>query len=925
MALAMKPFVGREAELDELRAASEAARSGQPRTILIEGEAGIGKSSLLARFSLGLRDAIVLRASGEETELWLAYGVVAQLVAGARGAGADPPTLLAEGVAEGRDAPAVGADLVRLLGDLQDAAQVVVVEIDDLHWTDSRSARALLFALRRLRADRVLVLLTARTGQVARLGEAWPRFVAGDPQAERIGLSGLSASELVALGAELGIGELSGSAVRTLLDHTGGNPLYCRALLEEVGPEGIARARAGLPAPRALADLIVHRLQSLTVPARQLVISAGTLGRRCELAFAGALAELTDPLPALAEAVEAEIIVERDGEISFVHPLVHSAVYEHLTPAGRRRLHARAAELVGAEDALRHRVAAAFGPDDRLASELEAAADVARGDGRVAQAGAWLARASSITASRGERNRLVLEAIATLLQCGEVAQAEALAPTAAAAERSARQAALLGELDLLAGRPLLAEARLTQAWETHDPSTEADVGAEAAAQLAMVCGIAGRIPEAISWARRVARAHGAAPLLRHRGQSVLAVGLCLEGRGREGLDQLAFLPGHPADVAAEDTDTLVRRGVVRLLLEDLDAAVGDLGTSATRLRAGVPLRYASQCLAYLAEAEYRRGDWDDAVVHGELAVTLAHDADRAWDFGYVHSFAASVPAGRGDWGVARAHVQAARQSAESLGTADTLTAAATAQARLSTAAEDPAGVLQACAVARATGRATWCGRPERYDWRLLEVGALLAVERLGEAADALDELEAVVAAGDPPSPPSAQVGAARLRGGLALARGDHIAAGKAFELAWRHAGGVRAPLPVALLEIADAQRLRAAGRRDRAIALLRSARSRVTMLSARPYVTRCDAELSACGARVAPAQEPGTVGLTRAERAVAALVAAGRTNRETAAELYVSTKTVEFHLGHIYAKLGIRSRRQLRAQLDGAPPATGGN
>ncbi len=124
------------------------------------------------------------------------------------------------------------------------------------------------------------------------------------------------------------------------------------------------------------------------------------------------------------------------------------------------------------------------------------------------------------------------------------------------------------------------------------------------------------------------------------------------------------------------------------------------------------------------------------------------------------------------------------------------------------------------------------------------------------------------------------------------------------------------------LEISDARRLRGAGQPQSAAARLHSARQRLTSLGARPYVEICDRELAAAGAPTGTQTMPALAGLTPAELAVARLVAAGRSNRETAIELYVSVKTVEFHLGHIFGKLGIRSRKDL---IGVAPPHPAGN
>ena len=160
--------------------------------------------------------------------------------------------------------------------------------------------------------------------------------------------------------------------------------------------------------------------------------------------------------------------------------------------------------------------------------------------------------------------------------------------------------------------------------------------------------------------------------------------------------------------------------------------------------------------------------------------------------------------------------------------------------------------------------------------------------------------------------------AARLRGDLATAAGHQAAAAAAFETAWCRAQGLRVPLALAQLEISDARRLRAAGQPRPAVARLRSARQRLITLGARPCLKACDRELAAAAAPAGPETTPALAGLTPAEQAVARLVATGRTNREAAAELYVSVKTVEYHLGNIFGKLGIRSRHDLITRT-GAP------
>ena len=157
-----------------------------------------------------------------------------------------------------------------------------------------------------------------------------------------------------------------------------------------------------------------------------------------------------------------------------------------------------------------------------------------------------------------------------------MAQAEILAARVATARPDARRSWLLGALDFLAGRIAAAETRLREAWRAHDPARDPVQGAAAATWLAVLCLVAGRIPEAIEWGERAAAVGAAPAAMRHRTLGVLAIALFVEGRGPEGLARLAFLPAAPAEVPRKDTDTLVMRGIARAGAEDLAGAIADL-------------------------------------------------------------------------------------------------------------------------------------------------------------------------------------------------------------------------------------------------------------------------------------------------------------------------------------------------------------
>jgi ATP/maltotriose-dependent transcriptional regulator MalT len=200
------------------------------------------------------------------------------------------------------------------------------------------------------------------------------------------------------------------------------------------------------------------------------------------------------------------------------------------------------------------------------------------------------------------------------------------------------------------------------------------------------------------------------------------------------------------------------------------------------------------------------------------------------------------------------------------------------------------------------------------EWRALEIDALISLGRFERASDALTDLEqngiSYERAVD-------RVTVSRLRGKLAGSKGDAATAEMAFRQARRAAERLEMPLERAQLDLDDGRRLRQAGRRSDAAQRLKAARERFTKLRAAPYVELCDRELAACGFDARAELDTAALGLTPSELTVAGLVAKGRSNREIAAELFLSVKTVEFHLRHVFAKLQIHGRRELAELMSG--------
>jgi DNA-binding CsgD family transcriptional regulator/tetratricopeptide (TPR) repeat protein len=887
-------FVGRQDELAILSERFSEAARGRPQVVYLEGEAGSGKSTLLSRFLGSLSEAVILQAGGDEDESLLSYGVVDQLDPDAA---TDP----------GDDPMAVGARLLDLLDRLQAGDRVVVLVLDDLQWADRPSLRAVLFALRRLRADKVLIVVSARSGALADAG--WARFVGGDSRVMRVRLGGLEAGDLTELAAALGLGQLSHRGACRLAAHTGGHALYCRALLDEMGVAALNEKDEGLPAPKALSSVILAHVTTLSTATQAFLAAASVLGHRASRATIASVAQLSGD--EADEAVASGLLEagQIPTELGFPHPLHRAAIYDDLSAAVRRGLHARAAAVVVGGQRLAHRVAAAVGPDEQLADELESAA-VADADLGELIAAAWaFERSAYLSPDAGQRERRLLDAAGVQLIAAD--NAGAARTLAACRGCSARRDALSGLLGVYTGS---ADAgnRLLAAWESHDPGTESEIGARAATSLANWMVLSGRSDQALMWADRAVdgTVPGSAPHTRARVAQAFAMSAA--GRSPDGLAALALLPASGNEVQAAATDALIMRGMLKLYVDDLAGAIADLGVAAARLRNGLPASYPGMCLSDLSDAHFRRGDWDAAVTYAQLATSLAMDTDRPVDLARAHARAAQVLAFRGQWADADAHARAARAAAERFPRALTTAAAAIAGTSLAFARGDWAGVIDAAEPVRAAGPPSVGGLPGVCNWRAFEADALVGLGRLGDAERALDEFDSVVPHG---GLGSAVLALARCRGNLAAAMGDETGAEQAFS----HARSITtmAPMPfeVALLNLDDGRRLCGFGHGPVAVARLEEAHKAFSHLGADPFVQACATELAALQVTAATGSPAALLGLSRSELAVARLAATGLTNREVASQLFVSVKTVEYHLRNSYIKLDITSRRALAALL----------
>ncbi|MEV0378664.1 AAA family ATPase [Nonomuraea sp. NPDC050643] len=917
-------FVGRCRELAVLHAQLGRVCEGRSSLVVLEGPAGVGKTALAGEFLCAIENAVVLEVSGDEGESGLAYGVLGQLgtqaqavpevLAGAQ-ATVQPTAPAAQTGAHGArtrpDPLVVGAALLELLAELQRTAPVVIA-IDGADWADLPSLQALTFALRRLRTDRVLAILIARESDHPRLPDGLRRLLRSSA-ALRLPLNGLSARELQALSARLGPVRLTPQAAERLHEHTKGVPLHARALLQQVRAETLADVDAPLPAPRAYTTLVLERLAQCGPAAQRLLTAAAVLGtsaplhlvaRMAELAeplhLVARMAELAEPLPALEQATGAGLLVEwRTGagvSVGFPNPLVRAAIYHDLGPATRRRLHLLAADL--ADDVvhrLHHRLAAADQVDEALVRE------VARVGRRQAAAGRWssacgcLTRAVQLTAEGPGRDRLIAEAVEALLAAGRPGDAAALAAQVAPGADPGVRDYALGSVALVAGRVREAVGRLDNAG-TH-AGQDASLTACIAARQAMAALLTGEGRVATRWA---GQAEG--ELVRF----AELVGLGLAGRGDEGLALCQELPV-PGQGGPGDLDALLGRGMLRLWADDLAGAQADL---LGLLGMGADRSASFQVLAAiaLAQAEYRLGRWDEAVGHAEVGASAADDFGQAWLGSYAHAAAALVPAARGEWDRAVAHVHAAR-AACSPDNPTALVCTAGADALVATARGDHEAVIAALTPLTRTDLPD---EPSIVLWRTLLADALIGAGRLDEAEATLVPCELLALDRERRSVLAA---AARARAGLHAARHDPAEAEAGYQVALEHTAKIEMPFEEARIRLAYGTFLRRRGRRSAAAEQLEAAQLTLSRLGALPYLEQCDLELAASGRAVLLPQDTARLGLTPQEHTVAVLISRGLTNRQAARKLVLSVKTVEYHLSHIYTKLGITSRTALIGRL----------
>jgi DNA-binding CsgD family transcriptional regulator len=921
--------MGRAAELETIAECRARAAAGTPWAVVVQGEAGIGKTALVRRGLLPGPDRLhVCWAGCDPAEQDLPYGVLDQLLRRLpRGTGGLRD--LAGSLTPAASPLALGGDLLAVLASAADAAPLALV-VDDIAWADPQSLAALGFVMRRLYAEPVLLVATARfqaspgPAEAPQPASPWQdALLRGTGRVQWLRLDGLGAADATELAAAVGATGLSPAAAVRLLEGTGGHPLHLQTLLSQVTFAQLEDLSRPLPVPASLDAAIRHNLDRLPDGARRLVEAMAVLDAPAPLVVGAGLAGIPDAGAALAPALECGLLEWQPDEpatpLRIHHRLQRDAVYRAISPTRRKDLHAAAATLVGRDESWFHRVVAFGSTDPRLVDELAAEAQrqvIAGGYQRATTLELW---AADLADSREGREQHLLTAATYQCLGGSDARALTLRAAVGACTPSPRRDAVLGGLALFVADLAAAEPLLTHALDGADDPGVRALSAQllGALHLARGNGVAAfavlrpLVEEAPpGFDTRVAR-------------GVLALAASQRDGPLAGLGVLAD-PGLTGQNADEDDPLLAHRGTLKVFagelaagIDDCAAYLGDRSAKDATLQA-----MAQQALGW---GHCLTGRWEDAAISAERGLAALEAGGHGWAAIECSAIAVFAQAQQGHPGTAQTHLETMRPAAQALpefGSFFTAIAeAAVAQADGDYPAMHRAVRIQDDPALAASGLRTFLP----LLWVPLAVEAATAAEHpdadeLQLAQEALHALDTLA-----DRAPALTATVHWLQGRLAAAQGWHDEALSRYlaGLDTPARPGDDIPLRRAFLHRDLARLLQSAGSaadRPRISKHLQHALEEFTALGATPYSERTATGLAGNhpGAPTGPVGSPAGP-LTERERHVAHLAAQGLTNQEIARELFLSPKTVEYPLGHIYTKLGITSRRRLRATLHPVP------
>jgi DNA-binding CsgD family transcriptional regulator len=895
-------IAGREPELARTRQLLADAMGGRGGALVLRGDAGIGKSTVLQDAIANAGAMTVLDARGVESESELPFAGLHQILRPAFGRLPALPApqadelRLALGLARGGsvDRFLVSAGVLSLLAEMADDAPVLCA-VDDAHWLDVASIEALLFAARRLRAEPIAMIFTTRDGH--RLSTAH-----GLPELRMTGLDAAAAAVLL---TGHGTAPAPRDIATRLVQATEGNPFALVELRSVLTAEQLSGAHP-LPVPLPISDdleqAVLAQINELPAATVRLLLAAAAEDTGSVATLSCAADELGIPADALAPAEAGGVITVAGGRLEFRHPLIRSAIQHAADPAERRAVH-RALALACADDPDRrawHRASAAVRPDEDVVADLLGVAARARERAGFAAASRAAERAAEL-ADPAECGHHLLRAATDAWLAGQVDRALEIAGRA---RGLAVSSALRGELDRLHGTIEFRCGRPAEAFAILVRAARAEPDVEAAARMLAEAAEAASITGHLAGCAEVARLAEALAITPGTGAALWRD--LVAGMGR-------MLNGEP-DAAAPLLGRVVRSGRRLTDVEQLAQAgraawyLGDEAEAKVLFERSVQLardRGQLGLLPYalhrLAASEVADGRWASAAAGYEEALSLAHSTGQAEMTGHLLAGLALLAAYRGD------------QSAFDV-----------AHAEFRRVAEPRGLLLCQDQMAWAAGHLRLLdGHPAEASRTLGTISHPLVV-----AASVVDRVEAAVRA-DRSEPAhdllagltawAAAAGTDRLSATVAHARAllaPPADAERLLRLALDPTTDGR-PFDRARAALALGELLRRHGRRVDAREPLAAAVDGFERLGADRWAQRARAELRAAGRSTRRAGEPTHTRLTPQELQVARYAAEGRSSRDVAALLYLSPRTVDFHLRNVFAKLGLTSRAELaRLPLD---------
>jgi len=906
----LSELVGRDRELAALQQLLDRARAGEGGALVVRGEAGIGKTALLEHAAEKASEMMLLRATGVEAEADLAfaglYGLARPIVdkldelpavqrsalAGALGLApsSDPDRLL------------VSAALLGLLAAAAEDKPLLCV-IDDVQWLDRPSVDALVFAARRLRGERLAILFGARDGEIQRFEAS------GLPQLQVRPLDMASARAL----ASRRDGQTAPAVRERLVAEADGNPLALLELptaLSEGQLSGTEALPEAIPLTPRLQRVFHQRLERLPDDTRAAlrIAAAEDTGDAATIVRAATWSGL--PPSALDEAERADLIRISSGRVSFRHPLVRSALWDAATLNERQHAHvALANALTGEEHTDRrvwHQAMATLTPDEEVAAALDASARRAQARAAHSSAATAFLRAAELSRDEGRRIQRIAAAAQAAWDGGQVDRARAGVAGAlpvARGELRARLLQLSGEIEERAGSlPRALELLLEALNATSDPSLRLEMSARAAeaalltGQLSTVVELAERLgsmePTATrdrliasllrGFAKVFSGDHPQARKLLE--QAFRAADALDDPRALAWASSAASVGGQPGDglpYASRAVESARRQGLLSQLPRALQQQEYEL------------IATSSFDLAYAAAEEgYRLALDTGQTGHG---------------VGWHLIDMATVEAVRGREAEAREHFEEALAIGRRSGSTF-----------LTDNAEWKLGFLDL-----ALGRSDEAGRRllTVTDFMRPDANPLVTVRAIPDAVEASARCGRSAELGQRLAAFQQWASTASVDGPRALlSRCQAILGTRPADAAFRDAierGDALTPFESARTELLYGEWLRRERRRQDARVHLRRALETFRSLGTLPFAQRAEAELRATG-ETARKRDPSTLDdLTPQELQIAGLVAEGLTNKEIAAQLFLSPRTIDYHLRKVFAKVGIASRTQL--VRDGLP------